>query len=226
MLVAQRVVAVLGGRYSAQLGIDVDAGEAEVERWFVAATLFGTRISARVAERAFGVLAAAGLARIWQLRHVPSADLIAMLDAGGYARYDVRTAARLLELCDVVDNRYGGQVGVIGRRFTAYPQLYAALDALPGWGPVTIRLFLRELRGVWPGADPPLDERAAAAARHLTLASAETGVTGLAGLAAACGLDLRDLESALVRLELAHGRVMSRCPGGWACPALRRSTRE
>lgn len=226
MLVAQRVVAVLGGRYSAQLGIDVDAGEAEVERWFVAATLFGTRISARVAERAFGVLAAAGLARIWQLRHVPSADLIAMLDAGGYARYDVRTAARLLELCDVVDNRYGGQVGVIGRRFTAYPQLYAALDALPGWGPVTIRLFLRELRGVWPGADPPLDERAAAAARHLTLARAETGVTGLAGLAAACGLDLRDLESALVRLELAHGRVMSRCPGGWACPALRRSTRE
>lgn len=222
--VAQRVVAELGGRYSAPLGIDVDAGEAEIERWFVAATLFGTRISARLAERAFGVLAAAGLARIWQLRHVPSADLIAMLDAGGYARYDVRTAARLLELCDVVDDRYGGQVGVIGRRFTAYPQLYAALDALPGWGPVTIRLFLRELRGVWPGADPPLDERAATAARHLALA--ETGVTGLAGLAAACRLDVRDLESALVRLELAHGRVMDRCPGGRACTALRRSARE
>lgn len=223
---ARQVVEVLGGRYSTELGIDVDAGDAEVERWFLAATLFGARISARIAERTFSVLTGAGLVRIGQVRHVPSADLIGLLDAGGYARYDVRTAARLLELCDVVDNRYGGQVGVIGRRFTAYPQLYAALDALPGWGPVTIRLFLRELRGVWPGADPPLDERAAAAARHLTLASAETGVTGLAGLAAACGLDLRDLESALVRLELAHGRVMSRCPGGWACPALRRSTRE
>ena len=74
--VAHRVVAVLGGRYSAGLGIDVDAGEAEVERWFLAATLFGARIPARVAERAFGVLAAAGLARIGQLRHVPSDGLI------------------------------------------------------------------------------------------------------------------------------------------------------
>ncbi len=161
MPVAHRVVAVLGGRYSAGLGIDVDAGEAEVERWFLAATLFGARIPARVAERTFGVLAAAGLARTWQLRHVPSADLIAMLDAGGYARYDLRTATRLLHLCEIIDDRYDGQVGLIGRRFAAYPELRAALDALPGWGPVTVRLFLRELRGVWPGAGLPLDERAA-----------------------------------------------------------------
>jgi hypothetical protein len=75
--VARRVVAALGGRYSAGLGIDVDAGGAEVERWFVAATLLGARIPARVAERAFGVLSAAGLARIGQLRHIPSSDLIA-----------------------------------------------------------------------------------------------------------------------------------------------------
>jgi len=219
-------VAVLGGRYSAELGIDVDAGEAQVERWFLAATLFGARISARVAERAFGVLSAAGLARIGQLRHVPSADLIAMLDAGGYARYDVRTATRLLELCEVVDDRYDGQAAVIGRRFAAYPELCAALNALPGWGPVTIRLFLRELRGVWPGADPPLDERAAAAARHLGLASVLPGVAGLAGLAAACGLDVRDLEAGLVRLELIHGRAMARCPGGPDCTALRQPSPE
>jgi len=62
--VAHWVVAMLGGRYPAGLGIDLDAGEAEVERWFVAATLFGARIPVRVAERAFGVLAATGLARI------------------------------------------------------------------------------------------------------------------------------------------------------------------
>ncbi len=217
---ARRVVAVLGGRYSAELGIDVNAGDAEVERWFVAATLFGARIPARVAERAFGVLAAAGLARIGQLRHVPSADLIAMLDAGGYVRYDVRTAERLLELCEVIRDRYDGQAAVIGRRFTAYSDLRAALDALPGWGPVTIRLFLRELRGASPGADPPLDDRAAAAGRHLGLTGARAGLTGLAGLAGASGLDVRDLESGLVRLELAHRRAMARCPGGQACAAL------
>ena len=218
---AGRVVAVLGGRYSAELGIDVDASDAEVERWFLAATLFGARIPARVAERAFGVLAAAGLARIGQLRHVPSVDLIAMLDAGGYARYDVRTATRLLELSEIVNERYDGQVAVIGRSFPAYPDLSAALDALPGWGPVTIRLFLRELRGVWPGAGPPLDERALAAAHHLELLDGRPEVADLARLAGACGLDVRDLESGLVRLDLAHGRTMARCPGGRTCLALR-----
>jgi hypothetical protein len=63
----------------------------------VAVTLSGGLISARAAERVFGVPAAAGLARIGQLHHVRSGGLIAMLDAGGYARYDFRTAARLLE---------------------------------------------------------------------------------------------------------------------------------
>jgi len=220
---ARRVVAVLGGRYSAELGIDVDSGEAEVERWFVAATLFGARIPARVAERTFGVLAAAGLARIGQMRHVPSADLIAMLDAGGYARYDYRTASRLLELGEIINERYDGQVAVIGRRSAAYPGLRAALDALPGWGPVTIRLFLREMRGVWPGADPPPDERAIAAARHLGLLAGRQDEAYLAGLAAECGMDVRDLEAGLVRLDLAHGRAMAGCPGGQACTALRRS---
>ncbi len=215
---ARRVVAVLGGRYSAELGIDVDGGDREVERWFLAATLFGARILARVAERAFGVLEASGLARIGQLRHVPSEDLIAMLDAGGYGRYDFRTAARLLELSEIINERFGGQVAVIGRRFLGYPELSAALDALPGWGPVTVRLFLRELRGVWPGADPPADERAVATWHHLGLPG---GDPGLAGLAAACGLDMRDLEAGLVRLDLVHGRAMARCPGGRGCTALR-----
>jgi hypothetical protein len=219
---ARRVVAVLGGRYSAELGIDVDAGEAEVERWFVVATLFGARIPARVAEQTFGVLASAGLARIGQMRHVPSGDLVAMLDAGGYARYDFRTATRLLELSEIISERYDGQVAVIGRSYAAYPGLRAALDALPGWGPVTVQLFLRELRGVWPGADPPLDARTLAAAHHLGLLAARPDGAVLVGLAVACGLDVRDLEAALVRLDLAHGRVMAGCPGGRACTALRR----
>jgi hypothetical protein len=214
------VVAVLGGRYSAELGIDVDASDAEVERWFLAATLFGARISARVAERAFGVPAAAGLARIGQLRHVSSGDLIAMLDAGGYARYDVRTAIRLLELSEVVDERYDGQGRGDRPQFPGLRGPERRLGRAARVGPVTIRLFLRELRGVRPGAGPQLDERALAA-YHLEPLGGRPGVTDLARLAGVCGLDVRDLESGLVRLDLVHGRAMARCPGGQACLALR-----
>ncbi len=220
---ARAVVEVLGGRFSTELGIDIDAGDAEVERWFLAATLFGTRISAAVAERAFAVLNEAGLTRIGQARHVPSEDLVELLDAGGYARYDFRTASRLQALSEIIDVRYDGQAAVIGRRHRDYPALRAALIVLPGWGPVTVQLFLRELRGVWPGAQPPLDPRAAFGARHLGFLSTEQAPAPLpqvARLAAAAGLDIRDLESGLVRLALAHRRARSPCPGGDQCGVL------
>ncbi len=218
---ARAVTGVLGGRFSAELGIDVDAGEAEVERWFLAATLFGTRISTKVAERAFSVLNEAGLTRIGQARHVPSEDLIELLDAGGYARYDFRTTSRLQALAEIIDERYEGQTAEIGRRYQAYPALRTALIALPGWGPVTVQLFLRELRGVWPGAQPPLDPRAAFAARHLGFPGTEpVALPQVARLAAAAGLDIRDLESGLVRLALAHRRTAPSCPGGDQCAVL------
>ena len=218
--VARQVFITVGGRYSTKLGIDVDGGEAEVERWFMAATLFGTRISAAVAGRTFRVLDDAGLTRIAHARHVPWNELVALLDRGGYARYDFRTATRLQALSEVVEQRYGGQVAAIGRRFQTYAKLREALDALPGWGPVTVELFLRELRGVWPGAQPPLDDRAARAAQHLGLLDSHDGPDALrnvARLARAGHLDLRDLESGLVRLTLAHHGAMHLCPGGAAC---------
>lgn len=220
---AQAVVAELGGRYSSELGIDVDAGAAEVERWFLAATLFGTRISAGVAERTFGVLDGAGLHRVAQARHLPWDDLVALLDEGGYARYDFRTATRLQDLAEVIGERYDGQVAVIGRSFPGYSQLRQALDVLPGWGPVTIQLFLRELRGVWHGAEPPLDQRAVAAAGHLGLPALGAGqfdLAALARLASKSGMDPRDLEGGLVRLALTRRHRMATCPGGPSCTLL------
>lgn len=49
----RQVVEAFGGRISRSLGIDVDAGDEEIERWFLAATLFGTRISATIVEQTF-----------------------------------------------------------------------------------------------------------------------------------------------------------------------------
>src|SRR5262249_18783614 len=148
---------------------------------------------------------------------------VALLDQGGYVRYDFRTATRLQELAEVIWERYGGEVCVIGRTFPRYPQLRQALDALPGWGPVTIQIFLRELRGVWPGAQPPLDRRAAVAARHLGLPAPGTPqfeLPELARLASESGLDLRDLEGGLVRLALTHRHRMESCPGGALCSVV------
>jgi hypothetical protein len=218
---AASVVEHLGGRYSAELGIDVDAGDEEIERWFVAATLFGTRISAQIAERTFHELEKAGIRRVADGDKFSWDDLVAVLDSGGYARYDFRTATRLQALAKEVTERYDGSVGEIGRRHRDPDELERALDELPGWGPVTIGLFLRELRGVWSGAQPPLDARAADAARHLGLIAPGTKgeLARVRHLAELAGCDVRDLEGALVRLALAHKR-MADCPGCRACFAL------
>ncbi len=218
---ARAVVGRFGGRYSSELGIDVDSGDAEVERWFVASTLFGTRIAAPLAERAYTQLDRAGIRRITDAGNWQYEDLVALLDAGGYARYDYRTATRLQRLAQVVADRYEGVISEIGRRFTSPASLATALKALPGWGPVTTGLFLRELRGVWPGARPPLDPRAAEAARHLGLLPPHggDGLKRISRLAERSRCDTRDLEAGLVRLALDHRRVTD-CPGRVACVAM------
>jgi len=220
---ARELIERLGGRTSIELGIDVDAGPGEVERWFLAATLFGNRISAAIAERAYRTLAAAGVATTADVEGRTWDELVALLDSAGYVRYDFRTASRLQTLAAVVRERHGGRIG--GLAAVREPAaLEAALDALPGWGPITVRLFLRELRGVWPGAIPPLDPRAARAAEHVGLVPPGEArpLAPVEALAASGDLDVRDLEAALVRLALRHGRDLERCPGGRACRLLER----
>jgi hypothetical protein len=216
---ARRVVDTLGGRYSTALGIDLDAEDTQAERWFLAATLFGTRTTDQIAERTFRVLTSAGLTGIAQARYRPADTILGYLREGGYAHSATQIGVLLHDLSEIIGERYDGQVALIGQRHATYPGLRTALGVLPGWGPVTIQLFLRELRGVWPGAQPQLDARAEYAARHLDLTGPD--LPAVAQLAAAAHTDLRDLESGLVRLTFAHHRRgMDRCPGGSRCAAL------
>jgi hypothetical protein len=218
---ARAIVRQLGGRFSVELGIDVDAGDAEIDRWLLAATLFGTRISTAIAERAFRDLERAGITHIVQASERTWQELVELLDAAGYVRYDFRTATRLQALAAVVCDRWDGAAAAIGRRLTDPRDLAAALDDLPGWGSVTVGLFLRELRGVWPGVRLPLDPRAAEAARHLGLLDAGTtnALEHVGAIASRAGVDARDLEAALVRLALRHRRLAG-CPGGHTCTAV------
>ena len=219
--VARRLVESLGGRFSCELGIDLDAGGTRVDEWFLAATLFGTRIGARTAMRTYRVFADAGVRTLPDSEAHSWDDLVRLLDAGGYARYDFRTATRLQQLAVEVRARFGGSVSSL-RTVVDPSTLESALDALPGWGPTTVRIFLRELRGVWPGAQTLLDERSLRAARHLAIAMLRRRAVQLdilRDVASRAHLDVRDLEASLVRCALAH-RDMRTCPGDGRCRAL------
>ena len=207
---ARRLVAEVGGRFTTELGLDVDHSPPDVEGWFLAATLFGTPIAATVVGRTYRTMRDAGVASVADAGLRTWNELVDLLDRGGYVRYDYRTATRLLDLARAVSERHGGRVASLSA-LTDPAELEAALDALPGWGPVTVRLFLRELRGVWPGARPPLDERALGAAQELGFVRPGTRdpFARLKTVATRDGIDVRELEAALVRLTL-RGRSGAR----------------
>lgn len=161
-----------------------------------------------MALRTFQILADAGVRTLADAHGRDWDELVTLLDRGGYTRYDFRTATRLRELGAELEQRCGGRVSALLEGARSYDDLVARLDGLPGWGPVTVRVFLRELRGVLPYAEPPLDPRALQEAERDGLVAPGTGATsGLALLrrqADRAGADIRDLEAALVRASLAQ----------------------
>jgi hypothetical protein len=210
---ARHIVATLGGRFSLELGIEVDRDEHEIDRWTLGATLVGDPSPVAVGIRTYRVLESAGIRTLGDVRDSEADELKRLLREGGYRAYVNTTRSRLLALAEEVGDRYAGRLGTLGEGIASPPELEVALGMLPGWDARTAGTFLRELRGVWPGAEIAFDQRVVRAARHVALPS---DLRGLSGLAAAAHLDRRDLEVGLVRLGSAHD--LTRCSGGEECP--------
>jgi hypothetical protein len=197
-----------GGRFAGTLGIDLTAADAgERFKWFLAALLYGARISGSLASRAWrefaarGVLTPAGIAATgWD-------GLVAILDAGGYARYDYKTATKLLDVCAALMRDYGCNLDALHDAAADPRDLESRLKALgKGIGDTTVEIFLRELRGIWAKADPPLSPLAIRAASELGYlrpgAEPDRALVRLRRLWAADGQPptaFADFESALVR---------------------------
>ncbi|MFA9566036.1 MAG: hypothetical protein ACERLM_15250, partial [Acidimicrobiales bacterium] len=123
-----------GGRFATELGLDLDHRPQDTERWFLAATLFGNPIRTSTATNTWRVLDGAGVHTIADAGARSWDELVALLDAGGYARYDFRTATRLHDLAAYVSEHHGGRIGTLAIE-TDPQRLEALLDELPGWGP-------------------------------------------------------------------------------------------
>jgi hypothetical protein len=210
---ARHIVERLGGRFSLELGIDVDRGRHEVERWALAVTLLGDDNLWTCARRTYRVLEDVGVRTIADAGRLDSEQLVRLLDEGAYLRYETSMATRLRELAGVVGDRYAGRLAVLGEHPTDPAELARTLRALPGWSPAIVQAFLRELRGVWAGAEPPLERCVQHAASHVAL---PCGEEALRSLAESAHVDFRDLEAGLVRLARDHD--LASCPGGEECP--------
>lgn len=207
-----------GGRFATELGIDLASPDAnERFRWLIAAVLYGARISEAVARRTWQHFARRGVLTPQRILETGWDGLVALLDAGGYARYDYKTATKLSTLSRSLLEHYGGNLDTLHAAARDARDLEQRLHALaPGIGAVTVQIFLRELAGIWPKAAPPLSELALVAARALgyvdpdaTPEAARRRLEALWKASAPRTLAFADFESALVREGLRMRRAAS-----------------
>lgn len=217
---ASGLVRSLGGRFSSELGINVAGGDRkELFKWFLAAILFGARISQTLATRTYSEFSKHNLLSPQSLLRRGWDGLVEVLDAGGYVRYDFKTATKLLDVSRALVNRYAGNLDQLHRDAADSRDLEQRLKGLAkGIGDVTVNIFLRELRGVWRKAEPLPSELVLTAARDLrfvprSLRDPRRGLELLKNAWTAEGNEIEefpDFEAALVRHGLELRRRASR----------------
>jgi endonuclease III len=215
----------LGEPYHSQLGIDLQSGDGEeVFKWFLASILFGARIPEEISVKTYKEFEKEGLlspraiiARGWS-------GLVAVLDRGGYVRYDFSTASQLLEACDLLLRKYGGDLNKLHEEATNPRDLERRLMEFKGVGPATASIFLREMRGTWDKADPLPQQAILIAAKNLGLIRRGDPEGALQELRRKCGEKLPRVEVALSRIGRRYcqkGRCES-CPVGAHCRLFKR----
>jgi endonuclease III len=195
----------MGGAFSRELGIDLSSSsQFEESKWFLAAKLFGARISSTIAARTYREFERRQVVLPAQILETGWDGLVQILDAGGYVRYDYSTATKLLAIMKDLQEQYGGNLNNIHEKAYDGADLEERLKRLgKGIGDVTVNIFLRELRSVWTKARPPLSEPAMLASRHLGLIAEGDPLSALERVwdeHSIAGFDFCDFEAALVRL--------------------------
>lgn len=192
-----------GKLFSQELGIDV---EKEPFRWFLASILFGARISTIIAKRTYEAYDEAGLTSAQKIAASNQETLINLHGRGGYVRYDGITADYIMGVSRKLLEKYDGDVEKLDKISQNPEDLEGRLQEFRGVGPVTAKIFLRELRGLWKNADPePTSIEIVATKKLGIIESDENALEKLKEFwhkNRVEGYDFRNFETALVRLSL------------------------
>lgn len=223
MIAPSELVHSRGGRYATALGIDLASPDANARfKWFLAAMLYGARITESIATRTWREFAAHDVLTPHRIVKTGWDGLVTILDVGGYVRYDYKTATKLLAVCEALIHDYDGSLDTLHAAAADPHDLEARLKALgKGIGDTTISIFLRELRGIWSKAAPPLSPLALKAAQALgylrhSHKATEPGLSRLQQIwenDGQQGISFADFEAALVRVGLHLRRAESHLSG-------------
>jgi len=191
-----------GQLYSEELGINIESKrKEEIFKWFLASLLFGARISETIAKRTYKTLEKYNLLAPEKILKAGWDFLVnPIMREGGYVRYDGKTSDELLKTSKAILKKYDGDLNKLHREAKDSKDLEIKLQELYSVGPITSRIFLRELRGVWRKADPKLGKYVCLAAKKLKTPSTLEGLKSYWQKHKLKGYDFRHLEVALLRV--------------------------
>ena len=141
--------------YSEELGIELGSDDNECFKWFLASILFGGRISETIAKNTYRTLVRYGLLTPQEILGAGLDFLVnPIMREGGYVRYDGRKSTQILRDLKTLLDEYEGSLNKLHQISTDSRDLENRLLAFYGVGPITMNIFLRELRPYWRKADP------------------------------------------------------------------------
>lgn len=163
----------LGHRFSSSLNIELSSGDSgEIFKWFLASILFGARISETIVINTYRQFEKENVLSAQRILDTGWDGLVRILDAGGYVRYDFKTATKLLEIMGRLKELYQSDLNRLHQEAKDSSDLEDRLKNLgKGIGDVTVNIFLRELRDIWQKADPLPSDLVILSARNLGLIS-------------------------------------------------------
>lgn len=163
------IIDKFGQLYSEDLGINLDSGkEGEVFKWFLASVLFDRRIGESVAISTYRGFEKENVLTPRAILDTGWRKLVIILDTGGYTRYDFSVADNLIKISEKLLSEYG-TLARLHERALDPKDLEQRLLEFRGVGPVTVGIFLREMRHVWTKADPEISPYAELAAKTLKI---------------------------------------------------------
>ncbi len=141
--------------YSEELGIKLGRDDSECFKWFLASILFGGRISETIAKNTYRTFVRYGLLTPQEILGAGWDFLVnPIMREGGYVRYDGRKSTQILRDFKRLLDEYEGSLNKLHQISTDSRDLENRLLAFYGVGPITMNIFLRELRPHWRKADP------------------------------------------------------------------------
>jgi len=113
----EQLIQQYGKPYSEELSIDLKScRREEISKWFLASILFASRISETIAKKTYREFENRNISTAEKISATDWHDLVAILDAGGYTRYDFKTADRLLEVFGNLRKYYNGDLNDFTRQ--------------------------------------------------------------------------------------------------------------